>query len=367
MNNDTEPRLRLKSKTNRLHQLLRDNRGVRYFFIALGLLLATGIGLLVWMSLNQPDWGSDNSKIIRKEKPPVYYSPLTGIEVKSEAVTSQQVTAIMIENSPEARPQSGLKQAGVVFEAVAEGGITRFVALYQESKPQLIGPVRSVRPYYVEWAAAFDPSMAHIGGSYKALQMIRSGKYGHDIDQFFNADSYWRSSDRYAPHNVYTSFKRLDALNKRKGYASSKFEGFERLDKAQPVKKPSAKNISINVSSGSYAVSYSYDIEHNHYIRKQGGVKHVDREKGQITPKVVIAMKVPMSLGFEDGYREQIKTTGKGEAFIFQNGTVIKATWSKASATSQIHFTDSEGDDIELTPGQTWITALAKDRSVSWR
>ena len=107
----------------------------------------------------------------------------------------------MIENSPDARPQSGIKQAGVVYEAIAEGGITRFLALYQEAKPGLIGPVRSVRMYYVDWAAPYNASIAHIGGSAAALAEVRNGNY-RDIDQFFNSGSYWRAIA--TPRTMYT-------------------------------------------------------------------------------------------------------------------------------------------------------------------
>lgn len=349
----------------RLHQLLRDNRGVRYFVIALALIIISGVGLLIWLSLNPVEY-QGNSSTVTKQPDPVYYSPLTGIKVKDEAATRRVVTAIMIENSTDARPQSGLKQSGVVFEAVAEGGITRFIALYQEDRPGLIGPVRSVRPYYVEWAAAFDPSVAHIGGSFKALKMIRSGNYGRDIDQFFNPGAYWRANDRYAPHNVYTNFSRLDSLNKSKGFTTSKFTGFERSDE-KPVEEPNARSIDMAVSTGAYSVHYDYNAKNNNYLRSQGGAKHADREKGQIAPKVAIAIKVNMTLGFEDGYREQIKTTGSGEAYIFQNGTVIKGKWTKKSAKSQIVFTDSEGKEIELVRGQTWITAVPNGKAVTWR
>lgn len=367
MNTTSGPLSRLKTKVSEIKHRLRHDRGLRLFVAALLLIIATGAGLLFWLRTNEPEYATNGSRYIPPEKPVIYYSPLTGVKVKDEAVTRQKVTAIMIENSTDARPQSGLKQAGVVFEAVAEGGITRFVALYQEAKPQLIGPVRSLRPYYVEWAAAFDPSVAHVGGSYKALQMIRSGKYGDDIDQFFNAGSYWRANDRYAPHNVYTNFSKLDSLNKSKGFTTSSFNGFLRADKEEPAATADARHINIDVSSGAYAVRYDYDAAKNQYLRFQGGDKHIDREKGHITPKVVIAMKVPMERGFEDGYREQIKTTGGGEAYVFQNGTVIKGKWRKKSATSQIIFTDSHGTEIKLNRGQTWITALAKERAVSWQ
>lgn len=364
--NGHDPQQKSKWKWTRLHQLLHDNSGVRYFVIAVGLLLASGFAVLTFMWQDPQPQMAIEYPVTVKKVPPKYYSPLTGLQVADEALTKRQVTAVMIENSPDARPQSGLKEAGVVFEAVAEGGITRFVALYQESRPGLIGPVRSVRPYYVEWAAGFDPAVAHVGGSAKALQMIRSGGYGVDLDQFFNAGTYWRATDRYAPHNVYTNFDRLDALSAAKGKISSEFAFAPRQDE-KAVATPDATSININVSSGAYNVTYAYDAASNSYVRSQGSTAHVDREGGQIQPKVVVAMKVPMSLGFEDGYREQINTTGSGQAYVFQNCTVVEGTWSKADATSRLVFTAADGTEIILARGQTWITALANTRSVTWQ
>lgn len=254
----------------------------------------------------------------KKEEPAaVYYSPLTGEIVKDEAATKMPVTAIMIENSPDARPQSGLKDSGVVFEAIAEGGITRFLTLHQQDKPQLVGPVRSLRMYYVDWLAPFNASVAHVGGSAAALKEIRSGKY-RDIDQFFNGSYYWRASDRYAPHNVYTSFKKLDALNKAKGYKTSTFTGFSRTD-GKAADKPSASKITINFNgyASLYNTSYTYDKKANRYKRYLAGEPHKDREKGQITPSVVVALKVNETTVFEDGYRESIDAIGKGQAIIF--------------------------------------------------
>lgn len=308
---------------------------------------------------------SKTAKTTFKPKP-AFYSPLTGVKVKDEAATKAAITAIMIENSPDARPQSGLKDAGVVFEAIAEGGITRFLTLHQEDKPQLIGPVRSVRLYYVDWLAPFNASVAHIGGSAAALAEVRNGNY-RDIDQFFNAPSYWRATDRYAPHNVYTSFEKLDALNQAKGFTTSSFTSWPRTD-GKPVKKPDASSISMVISSNQYNPSYTYDKKSNTYSRSLGGVAHLDREGGPITPSVVIAMKVDEVTVFEDGYRQSITTTGSGEADIFQNGTIIQGTWSKPDRVSQITFADATGKPIELVRGQTWISAIPNGHgSVSWQ
>lgn len=362
-----KPKLRDRLKWTRLHQLLHDNSGVRYFVIAVGILIATGIATLAFIwSQPEANMPTEYPAAQKKKEEPKYYSLLTGVQVSDEALTKRPVTAIMLENSPDARPQSGLKDAGVVFEAVAEGGITRFIALYQEARPGLVGPVRSVRPYYVEWAAGFDPAVAHIGGSARALEMIRSGGYGVDLDQFFNAGTYWRATDRYAPHNVYTDFDRLDALMSAKGKTTSVFSFSPRQDEKKSD-APNATSININVSSGSYNVDYNYDASSNSYIRKQGGENHLDREGGQIQPKVAIAIKVPMSLGFEDGYREQITTTGSGVAYIFQNGTVTEAVWSKTDAKAKLEFKTADGKEVVLNRGQTWITALNQTRSVSWQ
>lgn len=297
---------------------------------------------------------------------PKYYSPLTGKLVDSEAATTQAVTAIMIENSPDARPQSGIKNSGIAFEAIAEGGITRFLMLYQQEKPELVGPVRSLRMYYVDWLAAFNASVAHIGGSAAALSEVRSGSY-RDIDQFFNSAYYWRATDRYAPHNVYTSFAKLDELNTKKGYTTSSFTGFTRKD-SDPLETPRATSIAVTISSALYNSSYQYNTETNTYDRSQAGRPHLDREAGQISPRVVIVLKVPMQTVFEDGYRQQIQTIGNGTAYIFQDGNVQEVTWSKKSKTDQILFTDGEGKDVPLARGQTWITAVpVTTGGVSWQ
>jgi hypothetical protein len=298
-------------------------------------------------------------------EPVKYYSNLTGAQVGSDAISKQAVTGIMMENSPDARPQSGLKDSGVVFEAIAEGGITRFLALYQEQKPQLIGPVRSVRMYYVDWVAGFDASVAHIGGSAAALKEVRNGNY-RDIDQFFNDPTYWRAKDRYAPHNVYTSFERIDALNAKKGYTSSQFTGFTRKDSAAAT--PTATNITVNISGPLFNSKYVYNAATNNYDRSQAGAPHLDREAGQISPRVVIAMKVNQKKVLEDGYREQIDAIGTGAATIFQDGTVQEVTWKKSSKKEQITFTDAAGAIVPLARGQTWITALPNGSgSVSWQ
>lgn len=364
-----QPRVIIESDVpGKKHWLKRHKKLALISGIASLLLIGGGIAVGVY-ALTRPDETPAPTATVAPEpepEPVIYHAPLTGVEVSSEAAATQAVTAIMIENSPDARPQSGLKESGVVFEAIAEGGITRFLALYQNEKPEIIGPVRSVRMYYVDWLAAFNASVAHVGGSAAALAEVRNGTY-RDIDQFFNPGYYWRAADRYAPHNVYTSFENLDALNNAKGYKTSNFTAFTRKD-SKAATEPKATSINVTISSATYNSSYRYDPATNLYTRSQGGAPHLDREDGAITPRVVIVMKVNERTVMEDGYREQIDTIGSGEAHIFQDGAVQKATWRKASKTDQITFTDSKGEDVPLARGQTWITAVPADRGgVSWQ
>lgn len=356
------PKSRLKSAW---HYLTKTKDG-RIFSLALIAIIVVGLGLVFIISRAYIPHLVDPGVILLKKIDPVY-SPLTGKELSDPIFAERPVTAVMIENSPDARPQSGLKQAGLVYEAIAEGGISRFVALYQEDRPELIGPVRSLRPYYVEWLAAYDPAVAHVGGSARSLSMIRSGNYGLDIDQFFNPVAYWRVDDRSAPHNVYTDSDHLDKLIQSKSKTGSKFTPLPRQDAPKDLPPPTAKSIKMDISSGAFAVSYDYDAKANSYLRKQGGKTHRDREKGDIKPTTVIAIKVSQHMVNEDGYRESIKTTGEGKAYIFQNGQVVEGIWHKDSAKDQIEFTDKAGETIELNRGQTWITAVAEGRGVSWQ
>lgn len=285
-------------------------------------------------------------------------SPLTG-----EVVTAEQaklpVTGVMIENSPDARPQSGLDSAGVVFEAVAEGGITRFLALFQESQPDYIGPVRSVRPYYIDWAVGFDAAIAHVGGSPEALSKM-SSVGAKDLDQFANGNAYTRINSRSSPHNVYTSLASLLSIETNKGYTTSNFTPWERKV-AAPSSAPNATSINLEISSALYNSHYDYDQTTNKYKRSEGGAAHMqldkNGQKSQIKADVVIAMAIGKSLE-SDGIHTIYTTISSGQALIFQDGTATAATWRKTGITSQIAFTDQSGNTIKLNPGKTWITAV---------
>lgn len=305
--------------------------------------------------------------------PTTVASKLTGVQIEP-ALNERPITGIMIENSIDARPQAGLIDAGVVFEAIAEGGITRFLALFQESQPDYIGPIRSARPYYVRWAAGFNAGYVHSGGSGEALALIASLGI-RDMDHGKNAGSFDRVSNRYAPHNVYTSMARLDALRSALGYGNGEINGFERVtpeavDTIKPTEEqtaapapPSAaaekaSSVIFNISGANYNTSYAYDPAINAYPRVMAGRAHTDERSGkQIAPHVIIALEANYSI-HPDGVHSVYDNIGSGTVVVFQNGEVHKGTWTKESDTAPLKFKNPDGSPLLLQPGQTWITAI---------
>lgn len=268
----------------------------------------------------------------------------------------------MIENSQAARPQSGLLEAGVVFEAIAEGGITRFLAMYQDSEPDNIGPVRSARKPFLQWLLGFDSTIAHVGGSAEALQLIR--QWGiKDLDQFSNAGGFWRIDGRAAPHNVYTSIERLRALEKDKGFGAASYTSLERQNE-QPADTPQITNIDLNISSSNYAVNYKYDKPTNSYLRSEGGEAHIDEDsKKQLSPKIVV---VPVMNQGLNGPYYTYDTVGSGSVYIFQDGRGTIGTWHKSSNEGQFTFKDQSGKALKLNPGQTWFTVVGSADKVAY-
>lgn len=334
--------------------------------IILALLLLGGGSVGAWALFKPAPKASSKAVAVEPPKPApkseTEPSRLTGVQVKPE-LNQRPVTAIMIENSPDARPQSGLKDAGVVFEAIAEGGITRFLTLFQEGQPDDIGPVRSVRPYFIDWAHGFDAAIAHVGGSSDGLSKMKAEGI-KDLDQFSNPAPYHRISSRYAPHNMYTSMAGLDELSKSKGFTSSKFDGFPRKDE-QPAKPAVITSLDFNISGYLYNPHFDYDATTNSYKRSEGGKPHIDAKSGeQLAPKVVISAVMGYGIA-ANGVNSTYDNIGSGKVVIFQDGGKTEGTWNKSNGDSQITFKDMDGKVIKLNAGQTWISVVGSgDRIV---
>ncbi|HEX5797086.1 MAG TPA: DUF3048 domain-containing protein [Candidatus Saccharimonadales bacterium] len=297
-----------------------------------------------------------------EEKKTTEPSRLSGVEIPIE-VNKRPITAVMIENSPDARPQSGLRHAGIVFEAIAEGGITRFNALYLEGRPKEIGPVRSIRPYYIDLFLPFDAAIAHAGGSVKGLTKL--GKlHVKDLD-YTKTDAFHRVNKRYAPHNLYTSMDALLRASKAKKFNKlRKIDSWPRKEEA-PAKKPAATKIDFLISDFLYDPHFDYDKKSNSYKRKQAGQPHIDAlTHKQLSPKVVVALAMDYA---KSGIYSVYYTSGKGKMFVFQDGKVHQGIWKKDGPRAQFKFYDSKGKELALNAGQTWVTLVAKASEVKYK
>ncbi len=297
-------------------------------------------------------------------------SPLTGLPV-DPALADRPITSVIIENHPDARPQSGLGQAGVVYEALAEGGITRFQAFFLDQRPTTVGPVRSLRTYFVDWGLEFNAPVAHAGGNADALDLV--GPLGmKDINALsFAANGFYRAKDRNVAteHTLYTNSDLLDALNARLGFAKpASFTVSPRKADAPNAAAPHP-NIHVNFSYNGYQVDYTYDPQTNDYARALAGAPHIDRNTGaQIHVKNMVVEYMPTSYGTTRTGEQTVimQTVGQGRALVFRDGDVVAGTWTKASHSARTKLLDAAGVEIPLDAGNTWYSVIPTGNVVTY-
>ena len=291
-------------------------------------------------------------------------SKTTGKDV-TESINDLPVIGVMISNSSEARPQTGLNQADIVFEAIAEGGITRYLALFHDNQPESIGPVRSLRPYFTDFALSFNAFVAHVGGSPRALSEASSKLGSRDLNQFsIGTQAFERVDFRFAPHNVYTNFADLRAVG---GNGKSDFTPLLRKE-PEPLATPTASKITVNYSSAKYNTSWLYDDSTNSYKRSLGGEPHTDLEtKEQLNFDAIVVLKTNYSQFVEGGTTyNNLPSTGSGTAFIFQDGDFSEVKWSKDSIDGQYTFIDSTGQQVAINSGKVWFAIQPEGQTTNY-
>ena len=303
---------------------------------------------------------------------------------------------VMIENHEEARPQSGLSSADVVYEVVAEGGITRFMAVFYcgaSAQDVIIGPVRSARTYFLDFASEYGdyPLYAHVGGANKpgpanALGQIEDYGWlykGNDLNQFaLGFPVFWRDYERIGhpvatEHTMYSNLDKLWEVAHKRGLDAKDDEGnswdetftsWSFKDEAEEADKGTVSKISFDFwDYPQYSVVWDYDQAANLYKRSNGGTSHQDLNNDQqLEAKTVVI--VFMS---EKGPIDELKhllytTTGKGKAIVFLDGKAIEGSWNKAKRQSRMKFTDSKGKEIELNRGKIWIEVVPAGNEIDY-
>lgn len=290
--------------------------------------------------------------------------PLTGEILEEELEQLPQVYAVMVENAADAWPLSGVEDAFLVIEAPVEGNIPRFEAFYfsdlDESRVvDKIGPVRSARPYYLDWASEFKAIYAHVGGSPEALEMIsvRHREDFYDLNEFSQGEYYWRDTlRRAAPHNVYTSTDNLwEAVQELKPNDPD-YDSW--LFKADAPIGVDPLSLVINWGEGTlYDVEWLYDPGTNAYTRLQDGVIEKTQDGNTIVANNVVVMATDIVVIDSVG-RRRLDSIGEGDALIVQDGKIILGRWKKFSADDRLRFYDAQDQEVRMNAGKTWIEVV---------
>lgn len=302
---------------------------------------------------------------------------------------------VMIENHLEARPQSGLTSADIVYEAVAEGGITRFLAIFYCQNADVVGPIRSARTYFLDFLSEYGsfPLYAHVGGANTPGPANALGQivdYGwseyNDLNQFsIGFPVFIRDYDRLGrtvatEHTVYSSTLKLwDYARDDRGITdvnedgdkwNEDFTAYSVKEDAQAGARPTSQSITYNFwdGYGDFLVEWTYDPTSNTYKRSNGGEAHTDlNNKQQIAAKNVVLLFMRESRA-NDGYEGNLHllygTKGTGSAIVFQDGKEIDANWTKKARTSHLELTDNRGNEIELNPGLIWFSIVSPGTDV---
>ncbi|MEW9670347.1 DUF3048 domain-containing protein [Ammoniphilus sp. 3BR4] len=282
-----------------------------------------------------------------------YTAPLTGIGTNEEL--PKRVVMVMLNNAPQARPQSGLDKADIVYEILAEGAITRFVGIYHSDKPKVIGPVRSIRPYYIDIGSGFDAIMVHAGGSPAALQTLKGNGMAH-LDEIFNGGGFfWRESFRKAPHNLYTDLDKIWKGSEQLGFRmEAEVPQLAFKDPEEEAAGTDAKKVEIAYTS-QYKIGYEYDSENKRYKRTTAGKIHKDLTTDeQLTAVNVMILAAPHKILDKEGRRD-VDVFGPGQGFLLQHGKAQEITWERKGGLIRAYI---DGKEALMYPGNTWVNII---------
>ena len=279
--------------------------------------------------------------------------------------------AVSINNNHAAYPHAGLQDAYLAYELIAEGGITRIIALFKDQTTDKIGSVRSARHYFLDYVMENDAIFVHYGHSPQALSDIKSLKI-NNINGMYAAKGFYRdtSLNRAYEHTAFTSMDRINKLIKSKGYRNTTDT---QLLKYSPIKmeykdltKKTADTVEI-VYSDYQTTKYVYDKENMNYKMFMGGKEHTDLiTKKQYTVKNIITYQVEnSSIQSDKKGRQDLYNFGSGEGYYISNGEAIKIKWSKKDRSSKTVYTLEDGSELKVNDGNTWIHIQPKGKKLN--
>lgn len=373
-------------------------------------LLITGISLATFSYVMKRGGSSGSVQDLRSKiasLPKTKECPINGemfTDIEEDIWSKRRPVTAIIENHADSRPPSGISNADVVYEAVAEGGITRFLGVFYcgvAAGEVNIAPVRSARVYFINWAAEYgeNPIFMHVGGANdfsgfgdtireaQALELLEKMGWrtprGNDFDTIYDSGFpvFWRNYERLGREvaTEHTMMASLDAAYKqaeKRGFderegAKLWSKGFDlwKFDDGDASSSPDAETISFKFwdNKPEYNVRWEYDKENNKYLRYTAGKKHEDLETGeQLSTKNVVILFVKERGPVDNNFHMLYTTIGEGDALVFQNGEVINATWEKDSAEGRTLLYDDKGKEISFVRGKIWFEAVPAGNEIDY-
>lgn len=350
--------------------------------------------LLVMSSCSGGDPAKPAASAKKPSPPPKpVFCPLTGVETSRDFPVSRPALAVKIENSVAARPQVGLDKADIVYEELAEGGITRFLAVFHCSDSESLGPIRSARMVDPDILLEYAPVLfAYSGANPLVLDKVKRTKGVTDLRHGNHGDAYRRERGRKAPHDLFSSTPALRELSDARPVSGSPGTGLvfdaaatttatasapspgSKKASASPSPSPSptqtpAALLRFDYSGVSNLVRYTYDAATGTYLRFHGENAHNSASGKQIAPVNVIVLKVKVTEGeirdAAGNASPEIIVTGSGEATVLRGGSAVTGRWTRKSLSDKTTLVDGSGKPIKLLPGRTWIHLVPEDRKVT--
>lgn len=312
---------------------------------------------------------SENNVTNTEEKQEIVQEP----KVKTWSGNSRSV-AVMIDNVGDARPQSALNEAAIVYEVTVEGKLTRLLAVYKdiEDIEQTIGPVRSARPVFIDYALENDSIFVHYGYSDKAKNEIDNKKMVDSVNGLVaSTETFWRTKEKDAPHNALTNMKAIMEYSERKGYeTTSDIESVLNYvtDEVELETESVANTVNVPYTS-TYKLAFKYNPETKLYERHLNGKVQQDwlTKETLTTKNIIITFANNYTTAEENGYgRQQIENIGDLDGYYITNGKVIKITCSKVSRGAQTVYKNEAGEEIEVNDGNTYIQIVPLKTNVTF-
>ncbi|MFJ7732432.1 DUF3048 domain-containing protein [Lysinibacillus sp. NPDC097231] len=297
----------------------------------------------------------EESTVEESVKEKTFVAPLTGEAFKEEI--TQRPIIVTINNHPAARPQSGLASADIVYEMLAEGNVTRFLAVYQSELPENIGPVRSARSYFIDMAKGYDAFYVAHGYSPEAKSMLDNNVVDNINGMTYDGTLFNRSKDRVAPHNSYITSENLLKGAKKVGasmnYSEKVRQAFFEPDERGKIGIETSQVDIYYGNNESFHNTYVYDHQSNHYGRQSAGVDTKDMLTGEALSLANVLFFEMKHQTIDNEGRQEIDLTSGGNAYVFQNGYMREVKWANIDGIPRA--VEESGELVKLVPGKSWI------------